>query len=79
MENISNPPDAQTGFLNSVNTIVDQYIREALEQCEKPVIAISREDIQERLAMMQYTAEELIIGLLAEREETAFVFKGYFT
>ena len=73
MENISNPPDAQTGFLNAVNTIVDQYIREALEQCEKPVIAISREDIQKRLAMMQYTAEELIIGLLAERKETAFV------
>ena len=50
-----------------------QKQKEALEQSEKPVIEISREDIQERLAMMQYTAEELIIGLLAEREETAFV------
>lgn len=73
MENISNLPDAKTGFLNAVSTIVDQYIKEALEQSEKPVIEISREDIQERLTMMQYTAEELIIGLLAEREETAFV------
>lgn len=73
MENNMKPSDAKTGFLNAVNTIVDQYIKEALERSEQPVIEIPREDIQERLAMMKYTSEELVIGLLAERAETDFV------